>query len=315
MPVLIRTGQGTAPGQVLPDVGFCVATWIAPDGEVWPLMAPDSGVVTMSDGVSGLGAAAISITTDDRARGGVRVRHVQAGERAITWPLYVYGADHMAFTTLWRRVASAFTSTSRLGPGTLEIARPDGSARRVQAYYQSGFDGSGKQGYGITSDYCVLTLMCEDPYWTSATPVRIHREYGVPVDYQVPYPTLSSGQVLGATTITNDGDVEAWPDWVITGPSSGITATNTTRGEAFTLDPNATAVGHGNLAEGEQVTIRTDPPQVRGPDGSNWTGALSWPGAVLWPMDPGQSAVDFNLAGAGPGSAVDLTYYPRYETA
>jgi hypothetical protein len=315
MPVLIRSGQGTAPGQVLPDVGFCVATWYAPDGSVWPLTAPDSGVITQAEGVSGLGAAAITITTDDRARGGVRVRHVQANERVITWPLYVYGEDHMDFVELWRRVATAFTSTSRHGPGTLEIARPDGSARRVQAYYQAGFDVSGKQGYGIISDYCVLTLLCEDPYWTSATPVRIHREYGVPVDFQDPYPTLSSGQVLGATTVTNDGDVEVWPDWVITGPASGITATNSTRGEAFTLDPDADAIGHGSLAEGEQVTISTDPPQVRGPDGSNWTGALSWPGAVLWPLDPGQSDVDFDLAGAGPGSAVDLTYYPRYETA
>lgn len=318
MPVLVGPVTGVSQGGQtdLPGVGFCVATWYAPDGSVWPLMSPDLGIITMSEGVSGLGAAAITITTDDRARGGVRVRHVQPNERLITWPLYIYGASHNDFTSRWRATAGAFTDTSRLGPGTLEIARPDGTARQVEAYYQAGFEQSGKQGYGITSDYCVLTLLCEDPYWTSTTPVNVHREYqGTPVDFQAPYPSLSSAQVLGATTVVNFGDVEVWPDWVITGPASAVTATNTTRGEAFTLNPNAPAVAHGNLLAGEQVTIRTDPPQVRGPDGSPWTGALTWPGAVLWQLDPGPSAVNFALAGAGNGSAVDLTYYPRYETA
>jgi hypothetical protein len=314
MPVLVGAQSGQVP-QILPDVGFCVATWQAPDGTVWPLMSPDTGVLTQSEGVTGLGAAAIGITTDSRPRGGVRVRHIQPQQRLITWPLYVFADTHAEFTTLWRAVAAAFTDTSRIGPGTLEIARPDGTTRQVDAFYEAGFDGSGKQGYGITSDYCVITLMCEDPYWRDAAPTHVHRAYATGVDYLVPYPSVSSAQVLGQTDLFNPGDAEAWPSWTITGPGAAFTATLLDTGEAFTVDPNAAAVAHGNLTAGQYVTVDTDPPRVRYMDGSVWTGALNWPGAVLWALPPGHSTATFALTGASAGAAVDLSYYARYETA
>ncbi|MCO6011408.1 phage tail family protein [Actinoallomurus purpureus] len=314
MPVLVGSQIQAGGGTDLPGVGFSVATWYAPDGTVWPLTDPDSGWFTLADGVSGLDAASISITTDDRPRGGVRVRHIQPGQRIITWPIRVEGEDHQAFINLWRAVGTAFTQTSRLGPGELEIARPDGTARRVTAYYQEGFEGQGKQGYGTIADFFVLTLLCEDPYWRDVTPQVIHRETATGVDFQSPYPSVSSAQVLGATTIENPGDAIAWPNWVVTGPASLLTATLTTTGESFQLNPNATAIGHGNLLAGEQVTISTDPPQVRF-GSTNWIGALNWPGAVLWGIPPGTVDVTFQLDGSGAGSAIDLVFYPLYETA
>lgn len=314
MPVLVAPAAGTG-GMVLPGVGYSTATWFAPDGSVWPLTSPESGLLTLADGVSGLDAAAIVLTTDAKARGGVTVRHIQPVERLITWPIEVYAETHMEFVTRWRRTAAAFTSTSRLGPGTLEIRRPDGSARQVEAYYQEGFTGQAKQGYAITSDIAALTLICEDPYWRDVQAVSIHREYGVTVDYQDPYPTVSSSQVLGETVMTNPGDVEAWPEWAIVGPAALITAINNTRSESFALDPNADQIAHGNLDAGEPVTISTEPPVVLGPDGDVWTGALNWPGAVLWQLDPGESDVDFQVDGSGPGTAIDLSFFPRYETA
>lgn len=314
MPVLVRTPGGTAPGMVLPDVGFCVATWYAPDGTVWPLMAND-GVLTDSEGVAGLGSADITITSDPRARGGARVRHIQPETRTITWPLHVFGETHMEFITRWRAVERAFTSTSEQGPGRLEIARPDGSARVVDAYYESGFDPSGKQGYYITSDYCVISLFCEDPYWRDVQAVTDHREFAEGVDFQSPYPRVSSSQVLGETTLHNVGDVDAWPFWRMTGPASILTATRLDTGDAWTVDPDADDVGHGDLEDGEYVTVQTDPPKIRFMDGSNWVAALSWPSAVLWSLPPGDTDVAFDLDGASAGSAVDLSYYPRYRSA
>ena len=315
MPVLVRGTTGVSPGVTLPDVGFAVATWYAPDGTVWPLTAPDSGLFTQSEGVSGLGAAGITITADDRARGGSRVRHIQPGSRTVVWPLYVYGADHTEFITRWRAVTRAFTQTSRLGPGTLEIARPDGSARVVDAYYSSGAEVSGKQGYYITSDYFVLSLFCEDPYWRDRQAQTVHREFAEGVDFLNPYPSVSSSQVLGDTTLVNPGDVDAWPSWKMSGPASILTATRNDTGESFSLDPDADDVGHGNLEAGEYVTVDTDPPRVRFMDGTNWVAALNWPGAVLWSLPPGETEVSFELDGADAGSAVDLSFYPRYETA
>lgn len=314
MPILVRPEAGPQFTE-LPDVGYCVATWHAPDGSVWPLMSPASGWFTLAEGVSGLGSASLTMTTDDRARGGSRVRHIQPVSRTIVWPLYVYGATHTEFIERWRALESALTMTTERGPGRLEIARPDGSARVVDAYYEAGYDPSGKQGYYITSDTCVVTLFCEDPYWRDATPQTVHREFSAGVDYQNPYPSVSSSQVLGDTTLVNPGKVDARPSWTMTGPASALTATRLDTGEEFSLDPSAATVGHGDLVAGEYVTIDTDPPRVRFMDGTNWTGAIDWPGAVLWSLPPGETPVSFQLVGAEAGSSVDLTFYPRYKSA
>lgn len=314
MPVITSAATApTSPPAQFPEVGLAVATYTDPSGTSWPLTDPQRGWFTLADGVTGLGAAPVTVTTDPHPRGGVRVRHVQPESRSIVWPLHVYGAGQAEFLARWRSLARAFTDTSRLGPGVLEIARPDGTRRQIGVYYQEGFEGQGQTGYGTTADTAILTLLCEDPYWVDPAPAAVHREHGVGEDFFAPFPSVSSSQVLGATTVTNPGDVVVWPTWVITGPASLVTFTRTDTGEAFTLDPSA--VGHGALVAGEQVTVRTDPPQVRFQDGSNWVGALNWPGAVLWGLAPGDNQVVFQLDGSGPGSAVDLSYNPRYETA
>lgn len=322
-PVVSPPDTGQPPGGAtpipLPGVGEAIASYTDPTGKVWPLSDPAAGWFTLPDGVSGLGAAAYALTTDAQPRGGARLRHAQPQPRAIVWPLYVYGDTHTEFIARWRQLATAFTRTLRVGPdgrrtpGVLTIARPDGTSRSVRVFYREGFEGRGQRGSGLVSDAVALTLWCEDPYWQDSVPVTVHRETGVMGDFLAPYPTVSSSQVLGATTLDNPGDAVVWPTWTITGPASSIVFTKEDTGDSFTLTPSA--AGRGNLAAGEPVTIRTDPPQVRFADGSNGFGALNWPEAVLWGLDPGPNQVTFQLVGSGPGSAVDLTFYPRHETA
>lgn len=299
----------------LPEVGFASAVFYGPDGTAWPLTDDQRGWFTLADGVSGLGAAPYELTTDAHPRGGARLRHAQPQPRTIVWPLHVFGDTHTEFLGRWRQLARAFTSTLRDGPGTLEIARPDGTRRQIACYYQEGLEGQATRGTGIVSDTAILTLWCEDPYWVDPVPVVVHREHATGEDFFVPYPSVSSGQVLGSTTVENPGDVLVWPEWSITGPATLVTFTHVDSSEAFALDPNATAIAHGNLLAGEQVTVTTDPPRVRYQNGDNWIGALNWPGAVLWALRPGDNAVTFALTGSGPGSAVDLSFFPRYETA
>ncbi|MFE9300514.1 phage tail protein [Streptomyces sp. NPDC006856] len=324
----LTPNPGTPPGGggtpvPLPGVGTATASYTDPTGTVWPLTDELAGWFTLVEGVSGLGAAAYTLTTDAQPRGGARLRHAQPQPRTIIWPLHVYADTHLQFTERWRQLATAFTRTLRRGrdgrrtPGTLTIARPDGTSRSVRVYYSAGFEGQGKRGSGIISDSVALALWCEDPYWTDAEPVTVHRETGALVDFLDPFPSVSSSQVLGETTLTNPGDAVVWPEWTITGPASLITFTNETTGESFALDPSE--VGHGPLTTGEQVTVRTDPGQVRlldgSPDGVNWSGALNWPEAVLWGLEPGLNEVTFQLDGSGPGSAVDMQFHPRHETA
>lgn len=314
MPIITTsTAAPSTPPVEIPGVGYASIAYIDPAGGVWPMTDQQRGWFALADGVSGLGAAPYTLTSDPHPRGGARLRHVQPQPRTIVWPLLVQGSTHQQFTDRWRALAKAFTRTLRDGPGVLEIARPDGGRRRISVHYSEGFDGQGRHATGITWDTAVITLWCEDPYWTDPVTQVVHREYGVGEDYLQPYPSVSSGQVLGATTVTNPGDITVWPEWTITGPASLVTFTHSGSGDAFTLDP--TAVGHGPLLAGEQVTVSTDPPRVRYQDGTNWIGTLDWPGAVLWGLEPGGNAVTFQLDGSGPGSAVDLSYQPRYETA
>lgn len=319
MPIITTAAQQNPPPPVrLPEVGAATATYYDPSGTAWPLTTRSRGWYTVADGVSGLGAAPYTLTSDPHPRGGARLRHAQPEPRTIVWPLRVYGRDHMEFVGRWRALAKAFTDTLRRGPGLLEIARPDGTRRQVRVYYQEGFDGRGdRNASSALWDVAVITLWCEDPYWFDPVPHVVHREYAVGEDYLSPFPSVSSGQVLGDTTVRNGGDVVVWPEWTISGPASLVTFTHEETGEAFVLDPNA--VAHGSLLTGEKVTVRTDPAQVRFQDGSedgvNWVGALNWPGAVLWGLQPGDNSVSFQLDGSGQGSAVDLSFNPRYETA
>ncbi|MFJ2515627.1 phage tail protein [Streptomyces griseoviridis] len=319
-PTLTPPDTGPPPGGTpvpLPEIGRAVAQYTDPSGTVWPLTDTSAGWFTLADGVSGLGAVAYELTSDPHPRGGARLRHAQAQPRTIVWPLFVQGADHHEFLTRWRQLATAFTRTLRPqeGPGVLEIARPDGTRRQIKAYYQDGFDGQDKQGYYRDADSAVISLWCEDPYWTDPVPQVVHREQASSGTFFAPYPTVSSSQVLGATTVDNPGDTTVWPTWTITGPASLITIANTGTNESFTLNPSASEIGHGNLLAGERVIVSTDPPTVRYQNGDNWSAALNWPAASLWGLAPGSSKVTFTLSGSGPGSSVDLAFNLRYETA
>lgn len=412
MPVITQA-TAEAPSVSVPEIGQISATYYDPAGGQWPLTTPSLGWHTLADGVSGLGAAPIALTTDDYPRGGSKVRHVQPVSRTIVWPLHVSGATHLEFVQRWRALARAFARTFRDGPGILEIARPDGTRRRINVHYQEGFDGQGNRNASSNIfDTAVLTLFCEDPYWYDPVAESVHREYGTSSAFLNPFPTVSSGQVLGATTVDNEGDVIVWPTWTITGPASLVTFTRTDTGDEFVIDP---ADVSGSLLATEKVTVSTDPPRVRkytaevqtidlgaatagtititfdgqttgsiaynadaataqaalealsgidpgdvtvsgGPlpgtitlsfagqylgtdvpevtvtptgltggtvtvstttQGStdNWIGAVNFPGAVLWGLDPGDNPVTFQLDGSSAGSAVDLTFNPRYETA
>ncbi|MFG3660233.1 phage tail protein [Streptomyces sp. NPDC047706] len=319
-PVVIPPDTGEPPGGTpvpLPEIGYATATYIDPSGTVWPLTDEAAGWFTLADGVSGLGATPYELTSDPHPRGGARLRHVQPQPRTIVWPLFVQGKDHTEFLQRWRALATAFTRTLRRqeGPGLLEIARPDGTRRQIRVYYQDGFEGQAKRGYYRDADSAVISLWCEDPYWFDPAPWTVTRETGTLSSFFTPYPTVSSSQVLGATTVHNPGDVDVWPTWVVTGPASSITFTHAGTGEAFTLDPDAPAIGHGSLLAGEKVTISTDPPRVRFENGDNWIGGLDWPAATLWGLEPGDNEVTFALSGSGPESSVNLTFNARYETA
>ena len=303
-----------------------VLSWIppAPAGQPTPdeihLGLADldvSGYIALA-GVTGIGLPQLTLTADAMPRGGTRVRHIQLEPRLLTVPILVEGVDRAQFLDRWRFLAEAFAATRRLGPGQLVSTQPDGSRRLIDCYYEAGWEGN--PDAGPTWDTPVLTLYAPDPFWRAETPTLITRTAGTAggVSFLSPLITITSSQTLGATTVNNPGTVEAWPSWRIVGPTSQVIATNVTTGESWTLDPVAwrgTALGAG-----EEVTITTEPAVVLGPAGSgapqgtNWAGALNWPAAIMWGLDPGDSSVQFTVAGSSAATLIEASFYARYET-
>lgn len=292
---------------VLEDVGTITATWTDPTGTVWQLSdtSDDVGWFTTS-GPAGWDATTYEIVTDPLPRGGESVRFIRSKPARIVWPLHVFGETHLQYVQRRRQIKRAFTMTAhRRTTGVLRVARPDGTAREIDAYYESGLEGDGGQGWLWSTD--AVTLFCPDGYWRDIDPVSTVHSYIPGSDFFNPYPLISDSLALGETVLNNPGDVDAWPEWTITGPLSAVTATNITTGYEFTLT-------YG-LAAGEQITITTVQPAVRGPSGQNLASALNWPTAYLWSLLPGDNDVIFNVSGGATGTSVELTFHPRYEGA
>lgn len=306
-------------------VGAPTLLWVPPGGEeinLSPTGLDVAGYLATS-GVRGLGLPSVTITADAMPRGGTRVRHQQALAKAFTLPVFVEGSgvDELTraenFVDRWRFFGESLESTRRLGPGQIIVARPNGSRRLLDAYYETGWDND--PDAGVTWDMCPVTFYCENPYWRAGEETLITRTFGsvVAASFLSPLITVTSSQTLGASSATNPGSVEAWPTWRIDGPASHVLAENNTTGEAWELDP--VAWRGSALIAGESVYVTTEPATVigpaSGPQGTNWAGAINWPDAVLWGLDPGENDIDFTVSGSGAATVVEASFYARYGTA
>jgi hypothetical protein len=294
----------------LSDVGTIYATWTDPTGVEWPLTdkTPDRGYHT-TRGIAGWGAMPYEIVTDPQARGGETVRHVRQLPARLTWPLNIWGDTHLEFVDRYRALRRAIMMTVHRGqPGRLTVMRSDGSGRFIEAFYEDGWGGESGENWLFANP--VVTFYCPDGAWKDIERVVETRTFGTAgtlVSFLAPFPTFSAGQSGGSPTLTNPGELVAWPEWVITGPASGITGTNVTTGKSFSLVYD--------LAAGESITVTTDRPTVRGPAGQNLVNALNWPTAYLWGLEPGDNTVEFSIGGSGIGTTIEISFYPRYEGA
>jgi len=289
------------------------ATWTDPTGAVWPLTDTDPNVGMFTPGgPAGWMGIKYEIVTDPLPRGGESLRFIRAQAGRLTWPLHINGdnasgeVSSIRFQDRWRAIRRAFTMTlHRSTPGVLRVTWADGTVREIDCYYEEGFGGAGGENHIYANP--VLTLYCPDGYWRDPVQIVESRSFQVGASFLAPFPTVSQGQVLGSSTIDNPGDVDAWPTWTITGPADVVTATNLTTGHSFMVSKSISA--------GQLIIITTDRPTVRGPLAENLISTLNLPDAYLWPLQPGLNSVDFAVAGAGTGTAIQLAFNARYEGA
>jgi hypothetical protein len=189
------------------------------------------------------------------------------------------------------------------------LARPDGSARQIKVSCIDGGDQSDADPTksGLTWSTYALTFTADDPMWSDADALELtfgtSSAPGVP---PMPPIVLAPATLLGANTVVNSGDSNAYPVWTIHGPGQP-TITNTTTGRSFGLNVV--------LGSSEVVVVDTRPgfQSAIDQDGDDrWNDLLKSSPRDLWPLAPGTNDINLSITGSGAGSQIVLSYTRRW---
>lgn len=239
---------------------------------------------------------------------GSRLRAVRHGVRDFSLALWITGTDEADLRTQMR--ALTYRMDSVRGDGKIRVTAPGGDQREITCRVTGGLEMSEILGdsSGPTAQKAVVTFRAVDPYWADvADVVQDFTSAAAPSFFPIFPLRLASSEVFVDATITNTGDVAAWPVWQVTGPGSGLVLRNLSTGELLELT--------GTLTAGEFVTIDTRPgaKTVTKNDGTNLFPQLSTVSA-LWALQSGATLLRVEMTGTTSASSVRLSYRTRYLT-
>lgn len=236
---------------------------------------------------------------------GSRLRDIKVKSRDIDIPLLIKADSEIDLRNKIRACLRIFNPLK--GDGKIRVTAPDGSQRELFCRYAAGLEGKEDRGSkGLTWMTFILVFRAFDPYWYDSSTIVQTFNTGQPATFFPFFPLrLSSSTVFADISVNNDGDVETWPEWIITGPGSGPVFRNLTTGEVMNL--NAT------LQENESITIDTRPGNktIKKDDGTNLFATLS-DDSSLWPLESGNNNVRIEFSDVNTVSSVQLSYRNRY---
>ncbi|HEX8489310.1 MAG TPA: hypothetical protein VF642_12250 [Propionibacteriaceae bacterium] len=233
-------------GQALVRMSYLV-TLTDTDGTVWDL---NNGPVTLLAGAKLFGTPPVtqqrkqSPTIAGTRRTGVRIE-----ERPLLLPVSVKGyGDWEAYRAT---DVAFFNGLDPDRPVVVTVTSPDAIARSLPCYFES--DGDVEDEYDpllFARKKYVLGLIAPDPYWRGDPVVKtlVATDTSLPLFPGPPFDIIT-GESLAEASISNLGDVPAWPRYTITGP---VTAFTVGVGDAVV---SSTAP----VAAGDQVVIDSAP--------------------------------------------------------
>ena len=238
--------------------------------------------------------------------GGI-LRDARHGIREFLVVVWQSAASETALRTALRSFVRSMDPVR--GQGKLRVTSPLGDQREITCQCITGLDLDEKLGENSGPDYQKIPLgfVAYDPYWYVVSPVSQSFTMGTQPAFFPLFPLrLSSSQVAVEATLANDGDVETWPVWTLTGPGSQIRLVNLTTEQFIYLDTNT-------LGAGETLTIDTRPNKktLTLQDGSNLFDWLSLD-STLWSLGTGTTLIHLEMSGATTASALSVSYHPRY---
>lgn len=278
--------------------------WTGWDGSVWDLTDPRAGVFVQGKGVEGLGMPTFQDWTGESpAVHGQAFRGYRVEPRSVFWPIYLYSD---AGSVDWLALDRAFWRSLQPGKhGKWTLETPGGGRRSLSCRFVD----DGRKAFQKDpawrgwESYPVSLIADENPFWTG-DPVRRIWAQSNAVDFyggaaKGPPLYIISGSQLSTAKITNDGDLEAWPVWTITGPLTSVTVG---------VD-GATVQWTVTLLAGDILVIDTDPRvQSAWLNGVDVTDQLGT--ADFAPIPAGlERPLSLTMAGTG---SVEASITPRY---
>ena len=234
------------------------------------------------------------------------VRFVLAQPRILDVHLLIKGSNITDYETVRTLLQNAMNP--KLGDGYFRCQRADGMSKRdIFCRYASGF--SGEESWGVASSVhqeYLLSFLAHDPYFYDTLATTLTFTSSAPTNFFSITPVLLTGGTIGTGfTLPNNGDVEAFPVWQITGPGTNPVLTNTTTGKAITIMLALTG--------GQVLTIDTQAKTVKREDGSNQFSTLSF-ASVLWTLTTGTNAITLSMSGTTAASKISVSYKQRWNS-
>lgn len=284
--------------------------WVTASGTVYPLNAIGSaGASTMQHlgGKRGRFMPPVRASYEPiAANPGQRLVDVQLDARELAIPVALYSTNLAGVRAALRTWAALLDPTA--GDGALRV-NDVAPSRELPCRYVGGLDGSETwEDQGLYSYKGLLVLRSTSPYWRAiadSTTTFTYTAAGVAFFPFFPL-RLGAGVTLSSATVSNGGQVDAWPTFVCTGPFTGLTLRNGTTGRTVATSVTADA--------GETVTIDTNPlTRSITKGGTNVYSTLTT--TDWWPLVPGSNAVTIEGGGGfTAGTQVVATWREQYLT-
>lgn len=263
----------------------------------------DSGDYVLGTGVSGFGIPPVLVRIAESAGDGGVFRHSKRGIREIDLPITTLGTDRGDVETKLRRLANLLQD--RKGATRLVASYNDGTSYQLLVHYTGGGDAE----YGSDSNRVfarwVITLQAPQPYWESVNPTTYTLQQSVAGRGLLPQLTklkLSGQFGFGEVTLSNPGDVPAFPVWQIVGPVTSAT---------FTLGTSSFSYAAA-ISGSETITIDTYKGTVVDQNGANKYANLGT-APKLFAIEPGSQVVDIDAPGATSQTIISGYIKPRRE--
>ncbi len=237
-----------------------------------------------------------------QAQGG-RFRYARHEERLATIPVVLPGPT--AGREELRRWAAALDPVK--GEGTLTVVQGAHPGRQLTCAYEGGLDTFSEEyaSLGLTT----LAFRAADPYWADGAESSLIATIDSTAYKWFPFLPLVLGasDVFAAVTITNAGDVDAWPVITAVGPGQELRATNETTGQTWNFT--------GTIAAGSTLVVDHRPGHKSARlDGFNAFGRLG-DASVLWPLVPGPNRISIGFASGTAASKVTFAWRNRWLSA